>query len=197
MSFILVLSLNSQENQQHQGGAELEINEIEKRLPEIEDEQRALTEQLQKEIDTESRHELEEKLVNLGMEEFSLRGKLANLTMERPAPEDPFELQIGWHQKRIEIFDNAINHLREIMEVIHIPEFREKLDGKIQNLENNRNGLKEELMAIEKPDHRNDKPEIDEPEGNGSFWDNLKHPAVIAAIISAIAIIVAALLKRK
>lgn len=194
--FILSV-LNAQKNQQHPDEAELEINEIEKRLPEIEHKQQALKEQLQKEINTDFRHELEEKLVNLVMEKFSLRGRLVNLTMERPAPEDPIELRIGWYQKRIEIFDNAINHLHEILEIIHIPEFREKLEGKIRDVEVRKNGLKEELMAIEKLEPRDDKPEIDVPEGNGLFWDNVKHPAVIAAIISAIAIIIAALLKRR
>ena len=194
--FILTIA-NAQENQQHQIAAKLEITEIEKRLPEIEHKQQVLQEQLGKEIDENRKHKLEEKLVNLVMDELSLKGRLANLTMERPAPEYPIEMKIGWHQKRIKVFDNAINHLNEIMEVIHIPEFRERLDDKIQNFENNRNGLKEELMLIEKPKYQDDKHEIDESAKKESFLDNLKHPAVIAAIISAIAIIVAALLKRK
>ena len=194
--FILTV-VNSQENQQHQGSAELEINEIEKRLPEIEHEQQALQEQLHKEIDSDIRHELEKKLVNLVMDELSQRGRLVNLTMERPAPEDPFELRIDWHQKRIEFFDNAINHLHEILEVIHIPELREKLETKKRNLENNRNGLKEELMAIEETEHQKEEPDKGRIDEKKSSWDVIKQPTVIAAIISAIAIIVAAFLKRK
>jgi len=194
--FILTV-VNSQENQQHQGSAELEINEIEKRLPEIDHEQQALQEQLQKEIDSDIRHELEKKLVNLVMDELSQRGRLVNLTMERPAPEDAVELLIDWLQKRIEIFDNATNHLHEILEVIHIPELIEKLETQKRNLEDTKNGLKEELRILEEKERQKDKNNEDRQEKKESFWDNLKHPAVIAAIISAIAIIIAAFLKRK
>ena len=57
--------------------------------------------------------------------------------------------------------------------------------------------MQEELVNIEKNKHPGKEAGEDQSAPHGSFLDTVKQPTVIAAIISGIAIIVAALLKRK
>lgn len=171
-------------------------NELEKKVHEIENQLNGIRERLHQKIGPDERNELENRLIELVFEYNLQSGKLFDLTKPKPEENQPKARQEEWFDQKISSTENRIRFLEELPGIVNNPERRERLQGIKRGLIDEKARLENEMQQLKnEPERPDEKP--DDGGTKESFWETFKHPAIIAAIISAIAVIVAAFLKRK
>ena len=171
-------------------------NELTKRVLEIENELNGICERLQQKISPKEKGELQNRLMQLASDYRSQSLELSERLMPLPENERPKERKIEWFAHKIEFLESKTEFMESIIGRINNPEICKQVAKINTMLLDEIQNLKDGQQHLEKmPERHEEKP--DDGGSKESFWVDFKHPAIIAAIISAIAVIVAAFLKRK
>lgn len=184
--------------------SELEMQEMQAGIYAIEAGQQELLERLREFPDTENRAKLEMELVHLEVQKISLLPKLARSTMPKPPPENSPEVNIHWRRERIGAIENELRYLGEMLSIIQDKELRHQIEEMREELEERKRFVQEkvahltEMIESERPLTQEVQPR-EEPTWSVVYYLK-EHPTVLAAVITGIALVLAALvglLRRK
>ncbi len=170
--------------------------ELEKKIHESENELTVLCERLQQKISPKEKGELQNRFVQLVTDYRIQSLELSEQLMPVPEQDMPKEQKLEWFIHKIEFLESKMKFLENILGRIHHSEIHQQVSSIKNKMFDEIQGFKDGKRYLEKMP---DRQEI-EPKGGldkKAFWEILKNPAIIAALISALAAIVVALLKRK
>lgn len=184
--------------------SELEMQEMQAGIHAIEAGQQELLEKLREFPHTENRAKLEMELVHLEAQKISLLPKLARSTMPKLPPENSLEVNIHWRRGKIDAIENELRYLEEMLSIIQDKELRHRVEEMGQELEERKRFVQEkvahltETIESERPLTHEVQPR-EEPTWSVVYYLK-EHPTVLAAVITGIALVLAALvglLRRK
>ena len=184
--------------------SELEMQEMQAGIHAIEAGQQELLERLREFPDTENRAKLEMELVHLEAQKISLLPKLARSTMPKLPPENSPEVNIHWRRERIGAIENELRYLGEMLSIIQDKELKHQIEEMREELEERKRFVQEkvahltEMIESERPLTQEVQPR-EEPTWSVVYYLK-EHPTVLAAVITGIALVLAALvglLRRK
>lgn len=201
---VFIISVVQAQTAPPEENSELEMQEMQAGIHAIEAGQQELLERLREFPDTENRAKLEMELVHLEAQKISLLPKLARSTMPKLPPENSLEVNIHWRRGRIGAIENELRYLGEMLSIIQDKELRHQIEEMRQELEERKRFVQEkvahltEMIESERPLTQEVQPR-EEPTWSVVYYLK-EHPTVLAAVITGIALVLAALvglLRRK
>lgn len=201
---VFIISVVQAQTAPPEENSELEMQEMQAGIHAIEAGQQELLERLREFPDTENRAKLEMELVHLEAQKISLLPKLARSTMPKLPPENSPEVNIHWRRERIGAIENELRYLGEMLSIIQDKELRHQIEEMRQELEERKRFVQEkvahltEMIESERPLTQEVQPR-EEPTWSVVYYLK-EHPTVLAAVITGIALVLAALvglLRRK
>lgn len=201
---VFIISVVQAQTAPPEENSELEMQEMQAGIHAIEAGQQELLERLREFPDTENRAKLEMELVHLEAQKISLLPKLARSTMPKLPPENSPEVNIHWRRERIGAIENELRYLGEMLSIIQDKELRHQIEEMREELEERKRFVQEkvahltEMIESERPLTQEVQPR-EEPTWSVVYYLK-EHPTVLAAVITGIALVLAALvglLRRK
>ena len=201
---VFIISVVQAQTAPPEENSELEMQEMQAGIHAIEVGQQELLERLREFPDTENRAKLEMELVHLEAQKISLLPKLARSTMPKLLPENSPEVNIHWRRERIGAIENELRYLGEMLSIIQDKELKHQIEEMREELEERKRFVQEkvahltEMIESERPLTQEVQPR-EEPTWSVVYYLK-EHPTVLAAVITGIALVLAALvglLRRK